>query len=630
MNGCMGRMLFVDLSKREIREERPDEKFYRGFIGGYGIGARVAFSRQKAGADPLGPENIFGILTGPLTGTPALSGSRYTVTGKSPLTGTWGDANSGGDFGPNLKFSGFDAIFFSGISDKPVYLFVEDGKAELRDALHLWGKDTFETEDAIGSELGKQAKVVSIGPAGEKLSLIACLINNKGRAAGRSGLGAVMGSKKLKAVAVSGTIEIPVADKDRVNQLRKEYLPELNKNLFTLLKNFGTPGVTLGNLVSGDAPVKNWGGVSKIDFPDIDPIGENIVIDHQQKKYACWHCPIGCGGHMKAGAQYPYPEGTHKPEYETIVAFGPMCLNNNLESIIMANDICNRYGLDTISTGCTISFAIECYENGLIGKQDTDGIELTWGNHQAIIAMIEKLAKREGFGDILADGTKVAAVKIGKGAEEFAINIQGQEVPMHDPKYRHSLPLATTYVTDATPARHTQGGEAIMNPPGLLPKFDRKSVSGRGEAHKIGSNFNHVMACSGMCMYMYWCLPRANGLLEFINAVTGWDTTMDELLTTGERISNIRQGFNIREGLNPLLFKVPGRVLGKPAFEEGPLAGVTVDEGALVKDYLVAMDWDPLTGKPSRKKLLQLGLDDIAQELWPSWISRDGNSEGAR
>jgi len=610
----MGKVLLVDLSKGELKDEVLDEKLCRDFIGGYGIGARYLFTQQKAGVDPLGPDNILGILTGPLTGTAALSGTRYTVVGKSPLTGTWGDANSGGDFGPYLKFAGYDGIFFTGISAKPVYLFIKEGKAELRDAAHLWGKDTFETEDMLISELGKDVHVACIGPSGGNLSLISAVMNNKGRAAGRSGLGAVMGSKKLKAVAVTGTMTIPIADSSRVNELRTKYLGELLP-LSQIFRNYGTPAITASSGHSGDSPVKNWGGVGVVDFADIEPIGLNPVMEQQTKPYACFRCPFGCGGHMKAGTgEYKYEAGAHKPEYETLASFGSMCLNNNLESIIKANDICNRYGLDTISAGCTIAFAIECYENGIITKEDTEGIELTWGNHQAIVAMTEKLAKREGLGAALADGQKVATEKIGKGAEQYAVHIQGEEVPMHDPKL--GFHYATTYRLDATPARHTQGSEGMM-PPGLpIPTFDQKSSSGRGEAHKAGSNFNHVMNCAGMCMFMYISLPDANAVTEFIGAVTGWDVTKDELLSTGERISNVRHAFNIREGLNPLEFKVPDRLLGRPPQKEGPLTGVTVDEDTMVQEYLTAMDWDPKTAKPSKKKLQELGLEDVAKELW--------------
>jgi len=610
----MGKILFADLSKGKLKDEPLEEKFCRDFIGGYGIGARIIYSRQKGGVDPLGPENILGIMTGPLTGSPALSGSRYTVVGKSPLTGTWGDANSGGYFGPHLKFAGYDGLFFTGISPKPVYLLIKDGKAELRDAAHLWGKDSFETEDILRSELGEKTEVCCIGPSGENLSLIAAVMNNKGRAAGRSGLGAVMGSKKLKAVAVIDNSKIPLADEQEARELRRKYIGKLDKSLADLFRDTGTPGITADSAHSGDSPVKNWGGVGIIDFPNAKLISDDNVIDLQSKKYACWHCSFGCGGHMKAGTEYQYEAGAHKPEYETLCMFGTNCLNTNLESIIKVNDICNRYGLDTISTGATISFTIECYENGIINKKDTDGIEMTWGNHKAIVAMTEKLARREGFGAVLANGAKVAAEKIGKGSEKYAIHIHGQELPAHDPKLGYHF--ASTYRLDPTPARHTQGSEAGP-PPGLLPDFDEKSFSGRGEAHRIGSNFHQVMNCAGMCEFMYMSLPTVEVVTNFMSAVTGWDVTTDELIKTGERIQNLRHAFNLREGLNPLKFKVPDRSLGIPAQKEGPVAGVTVDENIMIKEYLAAMDWDAKTTKPSKKKLQELGLEDVAGDLWP-------------
>jgi aldehyde:ferredoxin oxidoreductase len=502
----------------------------------------------------------------------------------------------------------------TGISEKPVYLFINNGKAELRDATHLWGKDTFETEDILKSELGKNVEVVCIGQSGENLSLIACVMNNKGRAAGRSGIGAIMGSKKLKAIAVTGNMKIPLADEERAKELRRKYLGELREPSANIFRNFGTPAFTAQMAHNGDSPVKNWGGVGIVDFPRADPIGLIPVMEHQTKKFACLRCPFGCGGIMEAGTEYQYEAGAHKPEYETLCMFGTNLLNTNLESIIKANDICNRYGLDTISAGATIGLAIECYENGIITKEDTDGIEMTWGNHKSIVAMTEKLAKREGFGAVLADGAKVAAKKIGKGSEKYAIHIQGQEVPAHDPKF--GFPLTTSYRMDATPARHTQGRDDLA-PLGLLPDFDSKSFSGRGEAQRISSNFHHVMNSAGMCLFMYLCLPTAKALAEFISAMTGWDVTMDELIKTGERITNIRHAFNLREGLNPLEFKVPDRLLGRPPQKEGPLAGITIDEDTMVKEYLAVMDWDPKTAKPSKKKLLELGLEDVAKDLWP-------------
>lgn len=615
--GYTGKILYLDLSAGVIQVDSPDEKLYRDFIGGYGLGARILFSRQKPGTSALGPDNILGFVTGPCTGTPALFGARYCVMAKSPLTGTWGDANSGGDFGPYLKFAGYDAVFVCGISQRPVYLLIEDGKAELRDAAHLWGKDTWETEEIIRGELGPEVRVACIGPSGESLSLIAAVMNDKGRAAGRSGLGAVMGSKRLKAVVVKGTRPVPVASRDRLAELRRRYLAELKES--PVAKEFRDMGTVAGmarNVASGEAPVKNWGGAASVDFPDASAISDKAVIAQEQRRYGCWRCPVACGGLMRAGGQdHEYRAGVHKPEYETAAAFGSMCLNDNLASIIKANDICNRYGLDTISAGATIAFAIECYENGLITKADTDGIELGWGDHRAIVAMTEKLARREGFGDVLADGVKVAAQRIGRGAEEYAMHIQGQEVPYHDPK--RSPAHAPTYKVDATPARHTQGHEQYLVADLGAPAFDRKAYGGRGPAHKITAEYMHVVNSAGLCLIGSMCLASGNAVLGFLNAVTGWELTLPQMLRVGERVANIRQAFTSREGLNPLEFQVPGRVLGIPPQQEGRLAGRTVDIDLMVEDYFKAAGWDMATGKPGKEKLLELGLDDVAGALWP-------------
>jgi aldehyde:ferredoxin oxidoreductase len=602
--GYMGKILFVDLSTGELKDEVLEEKLCRDFIGGYGIGARILYSRQKGGVDPLGPENTLGLVTGPLTGTPATTGTRYTAVAKSPLTGGWGDANSGGNFGPHLKFAGYDAVFFNGIADRPVYLFIDNGKAELRDARHLWGKDTYETEDALKAELGEAAEIVGIGPSGEKLSLISCIITRRGAAAGRSGLGAVMGSKKLKAVAARGNQKVPLADSEVADRLRDEHIAQMRAaqagrdSFLDRFHKYGTASGGWPSAHSGDTPVKNWGGVGIIDFPDRSGLARDTAIANLERRTGCWRCPIACEGRLKEGTgEYKYPAGTRRVEYETQGSFGTMCLNNNTESINMANHICNSYGLDTISAGTVIAFAIECYENGLITKADTGGIELTWGNHRAIVAMTERMAKREGFGDILADGVKIAAEKIGKGADEYAIHIGGQELGMHDPKlmpaYRLGQVAAARYQMDATPGRHTQ---------------DVGPTSFQG----------HIVNAAGLCSFGN--MPAADPgkyIAGFMSAVTGWDRSMDELLKIGERIANMRHVFNLREGINPLKWKVHPRIIGKPPQKEGPLAGVTADIEAQVYWNLGALDWDRITTTPSRKKLLELGLDDVAQELWP-------------
>ncbi|MGB9860004.1 MAG: aldehyde ferredoxin oxidoreductase family protein [Moorellaceae bacterium] len=613
VGGYMGRVLVVDLSRYRVTREPLTEEVCRRFLGGYGIGAYVLFNQQRAGVDALGPENTLGFVTGPITGTPALSGTRYTVVGKSPLTGGWGDANSGGHFGAYLKFAGYDAVFFTGVSERPVYLFINNGEAELRDASHLWGKDTYETERMLKSELGTDVQIACIGPAGEKLSLISAIMHDKGRAAARSGLGAVMGSKRLKALAVKGSMMVPLANEGRCKELRRKYLKELVTGA-AMRRRYGTASILIPCVETGDTPTKNWSGAAVVDLPSYRNLSANAVIDRQNRRYTCYRCPIGCGGHMKEGTgEYLYEGGVHKPEYETLAMLGPLCCNDNLESIIKLNDICNRYGLDTISVGGTVAFAIECYENGLISKTETDGIELTWGNHKAIVAMVERLANKEGFGDVLADGARLAAQRIGRGADKYAIHIQGQEVPAHDPKF--AVHLISTYILDPTPARHTQGSEE-HHPPGLIPRFNRKALTGRGEAHRRGSNFHHAVVCAGWCVFVYVSLPAVDAVAEFMNAVTGWELTTEELLQAGERIANMRQAFNIREGLNPLEFRVPGRIFGRPPLEAGPLAGVSIDEKPILEEYLTAMDWDAKTARPSKKKLEELGLEDVARELY--------------
>jgi aldehyde:ferredoxin oxidoreductase len=600
--GYMEKILFVNLSTGEIREETPEENLYKDFVGGYGIGARILYSRQKGSVDPMGPENTLGFVTGPLTGTGATFAGRYGVVGKSPLTGGWGDSNSGGHFGPYLKFSGYDAVFFTGIAEKPVYLFLDNGQAELRDAGYLWGKDCFYTEDTLKEEFGEGTEVSCIGPSGEKLALISCIVTRRGAVAGRSGLGAVMGSKKLKAIAARGKPEVPVFDAEKVNQLRKDHITAMRKwqGMETMagFHKYGTSSVAEGFAHSGDTPVKNWGGVGVIDFPDSSGLSGDAAIANIARRTGCWHCPIGCEGRLKAGeGEYKYPAGTRRVEYETQASFGTMCCNNNTESLNMINHLCNSYGLDTISGGTTIAFAIECYENGIITKADTDGIELNWGNHRGIVAMTEKMVKREGFGDVLADGVKKAVEKIGRGAEEYAVHIGGQELGMHDPKFS-SLPdntSAARYQMDATPGRHTQmsfGPEAFTS---------------------------QLANAAGWCIFSD--LVGGNTLkyiTEFMSAVTGWERSEDEMLKAGERIYNMRHVFNLREGINPIKYTVHGRIIGRPPQQEGPLAGVTADIEAQVYWGLGALDWGRTNTKPSRKKLLELGLDDVAEELWPS------------
>ena len=612
--GYMGEILNIDLTTSKIEVETLDEKMCRDYIGGYGLGARLLYDRMPANADPLGPDNILGLLTGPLTGTPAIIGSRFVAVGKSPKTHTWGDANCGGYWGPHLKFAGYDGLMFKGISDKPVYLLIEEGEATLRDASDLWGKNVSELEDILLARHGNDIQVVSVGPAGEKKSLLAAIMNDRERAAGRSGLGAVMGGKRLKAVVVRGRLSVSVHDSKKINALRREYLRQ-KTGFYDILHTWGTAGITHDSAMSGDSPVKNWGGAGTVDFPSerARRISDDAVIAVQDyKAYACYGCPIGCGGKMRQDTgefALTLNGGVgHKPEYETLCMTGTNLLNDNLPSIIKLNEICNAEGLDTISVGGTLGWVVECYENGLMKAQDLDGLEMRWGNARAIVDMTEKIAKREGVGAILADGVKAAWEHFDHIGTEFAIHIQGEELPAHDPRFTPGL--ATTYFVTSTPGRHTQGGE-LLGPPGLeLEPRDKYTYSGHANNHwKLVTTMETVQA-AGLCMFGYLSYP-AQCIPDQLAAVTGWDFDLDEVFKTGERIFTMRHIFNLREGHNPLTRNMPGRMIGAPPLKEGNVKGVTVDVKNLNNEFLTKLGWDIHTSVPTEAKLTELGMDSL-------------------
>ena len=617
--GTMGKILMVDLDTQQTSVETPGDDLYRTYLGGYGLGAYYLFKLQKAGVDPLGPENHLGFFTGLLTGTAGITANRYVVVAKSPKTGTFGDANSGGSFGPAMKAAGFDAVIVKGTSQKPVYLLLQDGQAQLLRADDWWGLDSHQVEDKTQQLYGPKARSACIGPAGERMSLLSCIINDKGRAAGRSGLGAVMGSKKLKAVVAVGDAKVAVADPEGMKQAMKQHRDFMKQQgFYDVLHKYGTAGITAAACGSGDTPIKNWAGTPD-DFPTVGKISDDAVIAMQRKKYGCWQCPIACGG-LTAVKDGPYVSDTHKPEYETLGSFGTMCLNDNVESINLCNELCNRYGLDTISTGCTVAFAIECYENGLITAEDTGSVELTWGNHAAIAQITRQIAEGSGFGGkVLADGMKVAAERIGNGAQQYAVHVHGEEVPMHDPRLNPGL--TTSYKMDATPGRHTQMSawtvEGQFSPPGLVgEEIERYTYTGKGNAHRVVSAHHHVSSAAGLCMFS-WCNLKAEALADSLTYTTGENHTLEDVQQIGDRIAALRMAFNIREGVRNIDFKLPGRMIGSPPLQAGPLEGVTVDVDTQVREYLEAMGWDTETGVPTKETLLELGLDFVASELHP-------------
>ncbi|HYM16310.1 MAG TPA: aldehyde ferredoxin oxidoreductase family protein [Dehalococcoidia bacterium] len=669
LNGAVnGKMLNVRLNAGVIETEEIPEQMYRQYLGGYGIGSRLMFDRIPAGADPLGPENVLGLFPGLLTGTPFF-GIRYQAVSKSPKTGGWGDANAGGDFGPFLKNAGWDGIMLYEKASKPVYIYIEDDKAEIRDASDLWGMLAIDVEDKLKQRHGKKASVACIGPAGEKMSLMAGICNERGRLAARSGLGAVMGSKNVKAIVVNATKNIIGSSPEIMKQVRTS-LDEFAKPITNFFRTYGTTGITNGSAMSGDAPVKNWGGAGMVDFPQAMSMSGDNFNRRMEKKYACWHCPVACGGEshawddqenqakiriakretqanelkaelagaaddrkqqieallkkiendnatdaaIKDDARFPYPKHTHRAEYETTTAFGTMMLNNDINSLQFANHLCNQYGLDTIAAGSTLAFAMECFENGLITKEDTDGLDLRWGNSEAIIAALHKIGAKEGsFGETFGDGVRAASNKLGPKSVEFAMEVGGEELPMHDAKLQPEY--FTTYKLDATPARHTQY-EGAGRPAWNLakPPQDRKQATERGQHHKDASEYMHIVNSAGMCQFIMMCAPN-DRMPEWINTETGWDTTHDELRKVGERIANMRMAFNVREGDLVTKRRVPARLWGARPMEAGPHKDVQLDIKTLEQDFLAACDWDAETAAPSKRKLESLGLGDVASAI---------------
>ena len=462
--GYMGKVLWIDLGSEDpFHDIILSDKYYKQFLTGYGLAAKIIFDRQKPNVDPLGPDNILGIMSGLLTGTGALMSGRWMAVGKSPLTGTWGDANCGGHFSPEIKKTGYDGFFFIGKSKNPVYLLIDGEKRELMDARDIWGLDSNETEDKLTEIHGKDFKVACIGTAGEKEALLSGIVTDKGRLAARSGLGAVMGSKKLKAICIKGNVPIRIFDSAAISEASESYLQSVNdpNSGIERLRKYGTAGVVSWLAKMNDSPVKNWKGFAGKDFPPekAGKISEEAVILYQKTKWGCADCPIICGGIMKVD-EGPYPlEETHKPEYETLCAFGTMLLSDDVKGIIKINDILNRAGIDTISCGAVVAWAFEAYEQEVITSNDTDGLELTWGNSEAVVKLVEMIAEGKGIGDVLRDGIKCASKKYEKRSDIYAMNAGGQELPMHDPRLKDNgmdnLGLGVAFEAEPTPGRHT-------------------------------------------------------------------------------------------------------------------------------------------------------------------------------
>lgn len=620
MFGAHGKILRANLSESSISEEVLPESTVRKFLGGAGVATKYLWDSVSKGADPLGPENALIFMTGTLTGAAAPSTGRYSVVFKSPLTGIWAQANSAGFWGVDFKKTGFDGIIFRGISPKPVYLVVEGDKAELRDAGHLWGKSVSETTRLIKEELGKEFNVACIGIAGENQVRYAGIINDLHRAAGRCGGGTVMGSKRLKAIAVNGTKSVNIANPAAFNKAARKQFELLDEHMMKIgLEAFGTNLVLDMVNIRGGFPTRNWQTGS---FPQVDEINaialsEKVLVE----KKSCFSCPISCGraSEIRKG---PYQGRTGEgPEYESVGALGSMCGVSDLEAITMAHYLCNDYGLDTISTGSTIAFAMECYEKGILTKSDTDGLEVKFGDPDVMVNLVHKIAKREGLGNLLAEGTKRVSEKLGRGTERFAMHVKGLELPAYDSRAVKLTGL--TYATANRGGDHITAyvqGPTYLDVPFLVVEesmIENPLVENVKEV-KIAKDLEDALTvfdCAGACKFMGMCLATEEWI-DLIRYGLGWDDfSVVDFRTIGERVYNLARAFSIREGLTAADDTLPKRLLEEP-LPEGPAKGHVNDLAPLLDAYYELRGWDKATGKPTPEKLRELGLEEVVPVIW--------------
>jgi aldehyde:ferredoxin oxidoreductase len=613
MNGYMGKLLVVDLNRGELKEKPLDYNLAHEFTGGAGYAARYLYDELGPDTDPLGPENTLLFMTGPLVGTRAPSCGRHAVCALSPLTGIWGESSAGGFWGAELKFSGWDGIVIRGRSDKPVWLSVIEGQPPtLQDASELWGLDCYQTQQLIRDELGDQkVRVSSIGPAGENLVLYAAIMNDNGRAAGRTGLGAVMGSKNLKAIAVRGKQRVPLADSEAFGLAVKEAQQILRGDFTAQFYGMGTTaGVDLC-IMWGNLPTKYWTSPSMEEATHLSgpSIAETILI----RGVPCHGCSIACGREVTL-KDTPYGlEVVDGPEYETVAMLGSLLLVDDLPGVAYAGYLCDRYGMDTISAGSAIGLAYLLYDRGIITTADTGGLPLRWGDIEVAHVLLETIAQRQGFGDALADGVKRLAARY--GAEDLAAHVKGLAVPAHDP--RAFSGMAIVYATSPRGACHLQGDMYYIDGGAELPEVG--VVSGgrfktRGKA-KIAANLQDWRTLYNQAIMCMFINPTAPVLAKLLGAATGWSSDIVWWQRTGERAFNLKRAFNNRLGMRRGNDRLPQMLLVPMS---GGSMGRTPRMGKLLEEYYAYRDWDWETGKPSRAKLTSLGLPDIADDLWGS------------
>lgn len=610
--GYMGRILDIDLTNRTVKEFMPSDKILRQFIGGSGLGTHILYHQTSPATDPLGPDNLLILLTGPFTGTRVPTSGRLAVVTRSPLTGIFAESDVGGTWGTACKRAGFDGLVLRGRSHTPVYLWLNDGKVEFRDATHIWGMDTYTLDDVLKKETSPTATVLAIGPAGEKLVLLASIMTDgrHGRAAGRCGVGAVMGSKNLKAIVASGSFRVPVADEQGLTDSVRRILPEMVEK--TRARNqFGTGNWVLTAEHTGDLPVRNWrGGEWEEGAEKIS--GQAMARTILTGRYYCHACPIGCGRVVQVkDGPFAGVDGAG-PEYETLGMIGSNCLIDNLEAIALGHQLCNQYGLDVISVGGAVAFAMECYEHGLINREDAGGVDLSWGNPEALIQLIHQIGRREKLGALLGQGVKRAAEEIGGIASEFAIHVKGLELPAHDPRAMTST--AVSYATSSRGACHLQSLSYPLEVSLKMPEIgynepvDRFSNEGKGI---LAAKMQDLMSLLDSLKVCKFIVTGGGGvqpskLVEWLNLVTGWDMTVAEFLTAGERIFNLKRLYSVRLGITRKDDTLPARILSWPR-PDGGAAGSLPHLGKMLDEYYKYRGWDEL-GRPTREKLTLLGL----------------------
>jgi len=656
-----GKVLFVDLGAKTHRVEMVDESVYRSYLGGYGLGAWLMWKHFPPKTDALAPEACFAIVSGLLTGLKTPFSGRIQIVGKSPLTDSWADSNSGGSVCSHLRQAGYDGVVVTGRAAEPTLLVIKDAEVSFEPAGDLWGKEIPETFDALKGRFGgkRDVGVSAIGPAGEATLRIASVMNDRYHAFGRQGFGAVYGSKNLKAIVVSGSGEVPVAKPEEFKAICKSITDEYKRDLGLVARFFawmakpkgwlgwmyrmmarrgmklqspvaamrrlwsqrGTTAAVALSIENGDAPIKNWRGVGSKEFP-LSKMGMKIdgkVVDkYITKKLSCGDCPMPCKGIVRVKSRNL--TDVRRPDYETIVGFGANILNDDIELIAACHDACNRLGIDAVSSSMTLAWVCEAVEKGILSAKDLDGIDMAWGNGEGALALTIKIGTAEGCGAWLGNGVKRASAHLGKGSEEFAVHVHGGEPAYHDSRFTSMM--GVTYIADPTPGRHTAGSASWnetfavgFSLPGAADKKDWnvkwKGTEGKGKAQALHSNAHQAMNGLGLCMFtmLTGSLPWS----DLVNAATGWGVTDSDLLLCGERIQNLRAAFNRREGIVPADYAPHPRMLGEgdgnlPA---GPLKGVRVPLPMLRDDYYSSMQWNPKTGHVSKVKAKELGMAEL-------------------